>query len=195
MDCAGGSALPSSQLSGLALVSTIDCQADSALPTAMTENPGPMYLAVLPPCVTHKGMPPLVLSNILELIIKWTSPEPQSPEFHFAWNKGAAKHNLKVLKQYDMDLKKALPSQPFSGITYGSEFGPAPVLAPLLRSHPLWHWVREYLTVSSTRYGRSAKSIAYTHDLSRMLKYGNHKSADMEKPCLLSMLQDEVHRM
>jgi len=33
------------------------------------------------------------------------------------------------------------------------------------------------------------------HDLSRMLQYGNHKSAETEKPLLLSMLQEEVTRM
>jgi len=94
-----------------------------------------------------------------------------------------------------MDLERALQSQPFSSITYGSEFRPVPILVPLLGQHPLWPRVREYLTNGVEHPLRPISEVECLHDLSRMLKYGNHKSANKEKSRLLSMLQDKVHRM
>jgi hypothetical protein len=69
----------------------------------------------------------------------WKSPAPIHPEFQFFWTKQAAEHNLSILESYNMDLDCALQSQPFGALTFGSEFHPINVLAPLFGCHPLWH--------------------------------------------------------
>jgi len=53
----------------------------------------------------HKGMPPLVLMDVLDSIVKWELPCPQPAEFCFAWTKEATMHNLNVLETYNMDLE------------------------------------------------------------------------------------------
>jgi hypothetical protein len=54
---------------------------------------------------------------------------------------------LEILRGYDMDISRALLSQPFSTLTMGSEFRPVYILDPLCQYHPLWSRVREWLLV------------------------------------------------
>jgi hypothetical protein len=77
------------------------------------------------------AMPEPTLSRILDDILGWKSPAPIRPEFQFFWTKQAAEHNLSILEHYNMDLDRALRSQPFGALTFGSEF------SPLFGCHPL----------------------------------------------------------
>jgi hypothetical protein len=93
-------------------------------------------------------------------------------------------------------LCSALRAQPFSTLTFGSEFHPAHLLAPLLSSHPLWG--RQF--VERITDGRAAFPLHDTLDNNRLsavrenLAQGNHKSAHIHEQSLMSMLKEEVER-
>jgi hypothetical protein len=141
------------------------------------------------------AMPQPTLSRILDDILGWESPAPIRPEFQFFWTKQAAKHNLSILEYYNMDLDRALQSQPFGALMFGSEFRPVDVLAPLFGCHPLWHQVRWYLTEGTSLPVTPIAEKDCLHDLGQMLKYGNHKSAEKEQECIVGMLREEVQWM
>lgn len=190
-----------------------DIVAGPAPPSSSTYIPGPVEGLALPPSPTSgtwtvkgpttsasptptpmHGMPPHQLSTILDAINNWETPAPLPTEFRFSWDKAAATHNLKVLEQYDMDLERALRSQPFSSLTFGSEFRPVPVLEPLFGRHPLWPRVRTYLLQGVQHPVSPIAEVDRLHDLGQMVQYGNHKSAQQELPRLINMLKDEVKR-
>jgi hypothetical protein len=115
-------------------------------------------------------------------------------EFRFEWSADAAAHNWDLLRRHDRDLGAALRAQPFSTLTFGSEFRPAHFLAPLLSSHPLWGRFVERIT-----YGAAfpLRDISYADRLSAVranLARGNHKSAHNHERSLISMLKDKVER-
>ena len=149
----------------------------------------------LPPLATNDVIPPAVLRNTLDSILRWKTPAPGTPEFCFDFDSAAAKHNLVVLRRYDMDLDRAIRSQPFSAMTYGSEFRPTTILAPLFGRHHLWPRVCEYLTNGVDHPLRPISEEERLRDLRLALKRGNHKSAMDEMVRLKTMLRDEVHRM
>jgi hypothetical protein len=141
------------------------------------------------------AMPEPTLSRILDDILGWKSPALIRPEFQFFWTKQAAEHNLSILESYNMDLDSALQSQPFGALTFGSEFCPINMLAPLFGRHPLWHRVRWYLTEGTSPPVTPIAEKDRLHDLGQMLKYGNHKSAEKEQERLVGMLREEVQWM
>jgi hypothetical protein len=140
-------------------------------------------------------MPEPTLSRILDDILGWKSPAPIRPKFQFFWNKQATEHNLSILEYYNMDLDRTLRSQPFGALTFGSEFCPVNVLAPLFGCHPLWHQVQRYLTEGTSPPVTPIAEKDHLHDLGQMLKNGNHKSAEKEHEHLVGMLREEVQRM
>jgi hypothetical protein len=141
------------------------------------------------------AMPEPTLSRILDDILGWKSPAPTHPKFQFFWNKQATKHNLSILEYYNMDLDRALRSQPFGALTFGSKFRPVNMLAPLFGCHPLWHQVQRYLTEGTSPPVTPIAEKDRLHDLGQMLKTGNHKSAEKEHEHLVGMLREEVQRM
>lgn len=149
----------------------------------------------LPPVADQRTMTPTVLYETIASILQWRTPVPDQPQFCFEFTLSAAKHNLAVLSQYEMDLDRAIRSQPFSAMTYGSEFRPTTILAPLFGRHPLWSRVQEYLTNGAEHPLRPITEEERLRDLRLAIKRGNHKSAQKNLPRLKNMLRDEVVRM
>jgi hypothetical protein len=90
------------------------------------------------PSAAFPTLPPPRLADALDAILAYRHPPMQPSEFRFEWSADAAAHNWELLRRHDRDLGAALRAQPFSTLTFGSEFRPAHFLAPLLSSHPLW---------------------------------------------------------
>jgi hypothetical protein len=74
----------------------------------------------------------------------------------------------------------------------GYEFRPVHVLSPLCGRHPLWlrvaQWLTEAVYVSMTPISNSK----FREDVVLTLVRGNHKSAQVETPRIVTMLLDEV---
>ena len=168
----------------------LDAAGSDERPTVPSSTVAPAR--ALPPPPTG-GMPPLVLGSIIERTLAWESPTPQPSEFRFEWNKDAARHNLNILRRYGMDLDRAINAQPFSSVSFGSEFRPISVLAPLLGRHVLWPKIVQYLSHGVRCPADPIPEAARLQDLRLMIGRGNHKSATNEEARVVEMFQEEVH--
>jgi hypothetical protein len=136
------------------------------------------------------GRLPNLLSAILHLPPRRTHPIA----FRFEWSDDAARHNMSILRKFNLDLAAAVAAQPFSTITPGSEFRPASLLAPLLSRHPLWPRFRERITVGAEFPLSPISDADRRTDLHTILARGNHKSARGHEAKLAIMLKEEVSR-
>ena len=134
------------------------------------------------------------LPALLRAILHSPPLRTHSVSFRLEWSDDAARHNLAVLRSFDLDLAAALAAQPFSSLTPGSEFRPAALLAPLLSAHPLWPRFFERITVGADFPLTPISETDRRTDLQAILSRGNHKSARGHETKLLAMLKEEVER-
>ena len=136
------------------------------------------------------GRLPALLRALLDSPPRRTHPVA----FRFEWSDDAARHNLEVLRSFNLDLAAAIAAQPFSSLTPGSEFRSAALLAPLLSAHPLWPRFFERITVGAEFPLTPISDAERRTDLQAILSRGNHKSARGHETKLLAMLKEEVSR-
>ena len=150
--------------------------------------PFPSPLAAFPPLPTPR------LADALEAILAYRHPPTRPSEFRFEWSADAAVHNWDLLRRHDRDLGSALRAQPFSTLTFGSEFRPAHLLAPLLSLHPLWGRFVERITDGAAFPLHDISDDDRLSAVHANLARGNHKSAHNHEQSLISMLREEVER-
>ncbi len=126
--------------------------------------------------------------------LKWTPRQRTAPIFDFAITTAAAENNLAILEAADFDLQMLLLSNGLSPLQPGSEFRPVSLLAPIFQHHPFWSHMRSTLMV-----GASLESIPLSEPdrlklLDEALLYGNHKSAMLNGPMLMKMLDKEAEK-
>ena len=142
----------------------------SLVPLPLLPFPSPS--AVFPPLPTPR------LANALEDAILAFCHKPTRPsEFRFERSADAAAHNWGLLQRYDLDLDSAFRAQSFSTLTFGSEFRPAHLLAPLLSLHPLWRRFVERITDGAAFPLRDISDEDRLSSVRANLARGNHKSA------------------
>jgi hypothetical protein len=146
------------------------------------------------PSATFPPLPPPRLADALDAILAYRHPPTQPSEFRFEWSADAAAHNWELLRRHDRDLGAALRAQPFSTLTFGSEFRPAHLLAPLLSLHPLWGRFLERITDGAAFPLRDISDADRLSAVRANLARGNHESAQIHERSLISMLKDEVER-
>ncbi len=145
--------------------------------------PFPSPSAAFPPLPTPR------LADALDAILAYRHPPTQPSQFRFEWSADAAAHNWDLLRCHDCDLGSALRAQPFSTLTFGSEFRPAHFLAPLLSSHPLWGRFVDRITDGAAFPLRNISDEDRLSAVRANLARGNHKSAHVHERSLISMLK------
>jgi hypothetical protein len=65
--------------------------------------------------------------------------------FSFFNTEEAKQHNAKILRDYDMKITKAIKAQPYSMVSFGSEFREPSELEALLFKHSNWPALRDIL--------------------------------------------------
>ena len=162
------------------------------LPCAPTGKSPLVPLPSLPfPSLTHAVFPPLPtprLADVLDNLLAYRHPPTRTSEFRFEWSADAAAHNWELLRRYDRDLGSVLRTQSFSTLTFGSEFRPAHLLAPLLPSHPLWRRFVEQITDGAAFPLHDISDDDRLSTVRANLARGNHKSAHNHEQSLISML-------
>ena len=68
-------------------------------------------------------------------ILAMDIPPPSKSPIIYEFNKRAIHHNSEILKKFDYNLDLLIDSYPSSDLSYGSEFRPVSILAPLLHYH------------------------------------------------------------
>ena len=126
--------------------------------------------------------------------IAWEPNHRTVPIFDFAITPEAAEHNLAILEAADFDLQLLLLKDGFSPLQPGSEFRPVGLLAPIFENHPFWSNMR-----STCLLGASFESVPLPEQdqltlLDEALQYGNHKSATLNGPMLMKMLDKEAEK-
>ena len=114
-------------------------------------------------------------------------PTPSPPEFSFEFTDEGARHNLEVLKKYDLDLGRALKAQQNSPLGNGKEFRPTSVLQQIFGLHPLWQRMKAFLEEGSKWPLDELSEDERKQDIDDALTFGNHKGAS-QKPELLKKL-------
>jgi len=161
------------------------------------KSPPAVPLPTLPFPSPTTAFPPLLLPRFpdaLDAIFKFSLPPTRPTEFRFDWSDDAADHNWAILRRYQLDLGAALTAQPYSALTFGSEFRPLHLLAPLLSSHPLWPRFSACVQDGAAFPLRDISDSDRLRAVQANLARGNHKSAQIHEQKLISMLKDEVER-
>jgi hypothetical protein len=150
--------------------------------------PFPSPNAVFPPLPTPR------LADALDALLAYQHPPTRPSEFRFEWSADAAAHNWELLRRYDCDLASAILAQPFSTLTFGSEFRPAHLFAPLLSLHPLWGRFAERITDGAAFPLLDISDDDQLSSVRANLARGNHKSVRNHEHSLISMFKGEVER-
>ena len=149
---------------------------------------------MLLPSAPFPNLPPNRLPDLLRAILFGPDLLTHPTEFRFEWTPQAAAHNLRVLRRYDLSLQRALDHQPFSILTPGSEFRPAPALAPLCSPATPYGAASQRISFGAEFPLAPISDIDRRSDVRTILARGNHKSARDHEQRLLNMLKDEVER-
>eukprot|EP00956_Cyclotella_meneghiniana_P034348 scaffold103894_cov40-Cyclotella_meneghiniana.AAC.3 len=116
----------------------------------------------------------------------------KQPEFIFELTSEAAEKNFLVLRQYGLDLGKALSAQRDTPLEYGSEFREPSVLEPLLSMHPLWPKMKAILQNGSLFPVTELDEETRLADLEAALARGNHKGASEKLDLLMKLVTKDV---
>ncbi len=135
---------------------------------------------------------PKNMMETIEHIVKSMSRCPKLPLFKFEMNGEAAESNFHIFWRFHFDLGKAIKAQARLPIGYGSEFQKSEVLLPLLQKHPLWNQMREMLAHGLQWPTEPITEKDRVADLTKVLKFGNHKGATTQPELLLKLVSGDV---
>jgi len=126
--------------------------------------------------------------QLVREVLSWQQPAMETPQLQFEWSHDAATANWNVLKQNNLDVRKTLQSQGYSPLSFGSEFKPPSIIAPLLQHHPLWPRFKSSLEKGAELPLESMSEEDRIQDLREAMDRGNHKSANDNEEDLINML-------
>jgi hypothetical protein len=107
------------------------------------------------------------------------TPPLQLSGFRFERSQDAATHNTLLLQSHNFDTNAATQSTPNTVLTYGSEFKPSHLLAPLLQRHHHWPKIKNIIDNGMSYPLRDISEQDRIADIKFMLDRGNHKSAQL----------------
>ena len=126
--------------------------------------------------------PPNLLEAIRE-VISTPVPLPEKPRFGFQLNQEAAAKNMCIMRQYNLDLGKAIEAQSNSPLGYGSEFRPVNTLERVFGCHPNWIRMRRLLLHGSDWPLSELSNESRAVDLKEATRFGNHKVPQENQIC------------
>ena len=156
---------------------------------AHTTSVTPRHATPLVP--DHRPLTASELVSALDSALAWSPSAPAAPPLQFEWSRAAAHHNFHALQSAQFSLERLLAHAPWSPLSFGSEFRPVHLLAPLLRHHPLWPNVHRWLTRGVSFPLDPLPEADRLQDLRLNLARGNHKSATAHMGTVISLLQDK----
>jgi hypothetical protein len=133
----------------------------------------------------------------VEKAMQWTPQYPfDTTELKFEPTPAAALHNYQVLENYDFDLQRLITGTGARNtpLRPGSEFRPIYFLEPIFRDHPLWERAKRTMTDGFTMPLRELADSDRVADVLEAIRYGNHKSTQMNPGIVIEMLNEEVTR-
>ena len=143
-----------------------------------------------PHCPIISATPSWFLRALTQ-VISTRLPTIQPPQFKFELIPAEAIHNMNVIKSHG-SLEAAIKAQTNSPVSYGSEFRPPWILHPLMHRHPLWYRTAQCLGEGTIYKLRPISDEARTLDLKAQLKYGNHKSTEIQPDLFTAKMATEV---
>ena len=123
-------------------------------------------------------------------ILRSHVPPINPPSFIFEPTLKAATHNQQIIVDSD-SLHFAIANQPDSPVSYGTEFLPAWMLAPLMHCHPLWGETEQRLNHGSNYPLLPIEDSERQRDLVAALTYGNHRSVS-SNPKFEPTMKEEI---
>jgi hypothetical protein len=134
------------------------------------------------------------LIRMIKMIKNMPDFDPIAPPFLFQCTQQAAAHNWETIQKFG-SLANTIQASKHSPIHYGSEFKPARLLAPLLRSHKYWKRFDQMLTNGSKfPMQKYPNETLREQDFNQAISYGNHKSAENNMTILASHIQKEISK-
>jgi len=103
----------------------------------------------------------------------------------------AAKHNAKILEDFNYDLDKIIRLQHPSQISYGSEFRPPSVLEGLLSDHPFWLCLKDIL---DNRAAFPLDPISTEDRLKVHKEQENHRSLSKFSTFIDPVISEDIER-
>jgi hypothetical protein len=147
-----------------------------------------------PPLVASST--PLALSaelpSLIASIVSTPVPTPGPTAFQFHLTQEAATHNAQVMSLFEFNLNEAIQSDGFSPLTYGSEFRPKSILAPLLGNHPNWKYIAELFDSGCAFIAPTLPESDRLRQIDLALSFGNHKGSIKKPEQLQKLLNDDV---
>ena len=121
-----------------------------------------------------------VPSDFLSIISKILSTPlvtPHKSPILFECTEAAKFHNAALLAKHNYNLSALIDDHPNTEISYGSEFRPPEVLAPLLNRRHNWDRIRCFLSGGFSAKFKPISDEQRIKDNESVLTRGNHKSA------------------
>ena len=130
--------------------------------------------------------------SIIKNIIATDLPPINKPSFQFQATKDAAMHNMHVIISAG-SLEAAIQQQTNSTVSYGSEFRPTQLLAPLMHRHPLWKRTETCISQGSQFPLHPIEEQLRQEDLDAAISYGNHKSTT-DSTAFITNMESEIKK-
>jgi hypothetical protein len=120
------------------------------------------------------------IPKIIQHICNNTNLPPlQASPFKFDRTQAAATHNTLLLQSFDFNTDVATQNTPHTVLSYGSEFKPSHIIAPLLQQHHHWLKIKDIVDNGMSYPLCDITKEERTTNIDFMLERGNHKSAHM----------------
>ena len=131
----------------------------------------------------------VALITAVKQALAWKPIQRSVPIFDFRMSAAAAKRNLSILESADFDIQMILLKDGYSPLQPGSEFRPVSLLDPVFKHHPFWPNMRSTCLLGASLESTPLPELDRLTLLDEALSYGNHKSAMLNGPLLLQMLE------
>ena len=138
-------------------------------------------------------VPPPWFLPVITAIAAYECTKPSQHLFQFTPSIAAAQHNSSIISKHG-GLAQAIAAQPNSCVSFGSEFRPVEVLAPLFKNHPLWGRMSSHLEDGASYPLEPIDEDDRILDVQEAIKRGNHKSTEKRREVFVKQVSDEISR-